>query len=205
MAQKHKFFGRLVSRTEINVFWPITEVWPWFIFIFFLTTIDPTHHTYNIQLTKNNFDEICFVQNSPFQPLPVTLSTPSPWSLFLPPLSLPTKTLAPPHQQHPCKCTHGSEIAEFGHRIQRCSSTQQIDSPQSPQIAFVPPMFRLPSPPPPQELSYWTMPIGPKLIVLELPEMAHMPLRVLLPATALLSLTCHAHNCQIDTNNYCFF
>jgi hypothetical protein len=66
-------------------------------------------------------------------------------------------------------------------------------------------MFRLPSPPPPQELSYWTMPIGPKLIVLELPEMAHMPLLVLLPATALLSLTCHAHNCQIDTNNYCFF
>jgi hypothetical protein len=27
------------------------------IFIFFLTTNDPTHHTYNIQLTTNNFDD----------------------------------------------------------------------------------------------------------------------------------------------------
>jgi len=42
-------------------------------FNFFLTTIGPAHHTYNVQLTKNNFYEIILFQNSPVQPL--TLET----------------------------------------------------------------------------------------------------------------------------------
>jgi hypothetical protein len=32
---------------------------------FFLTTIGPVHHTYNIQITKNNFNEIILFRNSP--------------------------------------------------------------------------------------------------------------------------------------------
>ena len=36
-------------------------------FIFFLTFIGPAHHTYNIQLTKNNVNEIILFQNSPVQ------------------------------------------------------------------------------------------------------------------------------------------
>ncbi len=35
----------------MNVFWPVTEGLPQF-FLFFLTTIGPAHHTYNIQLKK---------------------------------------------------------------------------------------------------------------------------------------------------------
>ena len=35
--------------------------------VFFLTTIGPAHHTYNIQLTKNNVNEIILFQNSPVQ------------------------------------------------------------------------------------------------------------------------------------------
>jgi hypothetical protein len=50
------------------VFWPITEGLPWF-YLFYLTTIDPAHYIYNIQLAKNNFDEIILFQNSPVQPL----------------------------------------------------------------------------------------------------------------------------------------
>ena len=38
-------------------------------FTYFLTTIWPTQHTYNIQLTKNYFNEIILFQNSPVQPL----------------------------------------------------------------------------------------------------------------------------------------
>ncbi len=60
--------GRLFNQTEINVFWPITEGLPWF-YLFYLTTIDPAHYIYNIQLAKNNFDEIILFQNSPVQPL----------------------------------------------------------------------------------------------------------------------------------------
>jgi hypothetical protein len=37
--------------------------------IYCLTTIGPAHHTYNIQLTKNNFNEKKLFQNSPVQPL----------------------------------------------------------------------------------------------------------------------------------------
>ena len=37
--------------------------------IYFLTTIGPVHHTYNIQLTKKYFNEIILFQNSPVQPL----------------------------------------------------------------------------------------------------------------------------------------
>jgi hypothetical protein len=38
-------------------------------FIFFLMTIDPAHHIYNIQLTEFFFNEIYLFQNSPVQPL----------------------------------------------------------------------------------------------------------------------------------------
>ena len=51
---------------------------------------------------------------------------------FSPPLSLPTKTLAPPHRQHPCERNSDGGSAEFGHRVQRCPSKQQIDRCQSP-------------------------------------------------------------------------
>jgi hypothetical protein len=78
------------------------------------------------------------------------------WTLFLPPLLLPTKTLAPSRQQHPCERSSGGGSAEFGHRDQRCLSAQQIDRCRPPQMASAPPMFRLPS-----QLSYWMMSIGP--------------------------------------------
>jgi hypothetical protein len=42
-----------------------------------LTTIGIAHHTYNIQLTKNNFNEKNLFQNSPVQPLPAA-ALPSP-------------------------------------------------------------------------------------------------------------------------------
>jgi hypothetical protein len=57
-------------RKEINVFWPVTEGLLWF---YFLTNIGPAHHTYNIQLTKNNFNEIILFQNSPVQPLALSV------------------------------------------------------------------------------------------------------------------------------------
>ncbi len=46
---------------------------------------------------------------------------------FSPPLLLPTKTLAPPHQQHPCEHNSDGGSAKFGHRVQRCPLKQQID------------------------------------------------------------------------------
>ncbi len=46
---------------EKNVFWPITEGMPWFFLTFFLMTIDPAHHIYNIQLTENVFEWNLFI------------------------------------------------------------------------------------------------------------------------------------------------
>jgi hypothetical protein len=46
---------------------------PDFFLIYFLTTNGPAHYTYNIQLTKNNFNELFLFQNSPVQPLPVAV------------------------------------------------------------------------------------------------------------------------------------
>ena len=51
------------------------------------------------------------------------------------PLLLLTKTLAPPHQQHPCEHNSDGGSAGLGHRVQRCQSTQQIDRCQPPKMA----------------------------------------------------------------------
>ena len=54
--------------------------------------------------------------NNPHQKIGVnTPSLPAPtlWTLFLPPFSLPTKTLAPSHQQHPCKRNSDGGSAEI--------------------------------------------------------------------------------------------
>jgi hypothetical protein len=91
-------------------------------------------------------------QNQKVRDNPPSLSPPTPtlWTLFLPPLLLPTKTLVPPHQQHPHERNSDSGSAEFGHRVQRCPSKQQIDRCRPPQMTSTPPMFRMPSPPPPR-------------------------------------------------------
>ncbi len=47
-------------------------------YFIFLTTIGPTQHTYNIQLTKNNVNEIILFQKSPVQPLSLTAASNSP-------------------------------------------------------------------------------------------------------------------------------
>ncbi len=44
-----------------NVFWPVIERMPWFFFTFFLITIDPAHHIYNIQLAENAFQWNLFI------------------------------------------------------------------------------------------------------------------------------------------------
>jgi hypothetical protein len=41
----------------------------------FLTNIGPEHYNYNIELTKNNFNEIILFQNSPVQPLLIWVPT----------------------------------------------------------------------------------------------------------------------------------
>jgi hypothetical protein len=58
--------------------------------VIFLTTIGPAHHTYNIQFTKNNFNEIILFQNSPLQPLPMA------W--YLVSMDTPNRTRATPSE-----------------------------------------------------------------------------------------------------------
>ena len=64
-----KTLVNLGAEKNINLFLPVTEGLQGFFLIYFLTTIGPAHYTYNIQLTKNNFNEIFVFQNSPVQPL----------------------------------------------------------------------------------------------------------------------------------------
>jgi hypothetical protein len=96
----------------------------------------------------HTFSQINKASNIPHRKIGVNLVSlsppPSPWTLFLPPSSL-NQSPAPPHQQHPWERNSDGGNAEFGHRVQRCPSTQQIDHCRHPQMPSAPPMFRLPS------------------------------------------------------------